>query len=209
MINDSDYINDELKGLIKIYSDKADEFSKKSKIFSEKIAKSMEIYQEEGPYGILILSNYGWYLGYDSMLKTPVELGRKLKSGNVKEVDKILTDYYEEELDFVERRIIDGNQHRKSIIEEAFNNHRNKRYFSSIVLLLTQIDGLCYDETGKVYFRNNRELQKSKIYKPEVEEKITKQKIITEGFEIPLNQSTGINEHPNNVSKFPVRLNRH
>lgn len=177
---------------------------------SERIAESMEILKNETPVGILELSNYGWYLGYDSLPKTPVELGRKLKSGKSKEVDKLLTEYYEEELDFVEKRVVARNPNRKAIINEAFDNHRNKRYYSSIVLFLTQIDGLCYDETKKLYFKNNVKLQRSNIYKPEVEEIISeKQKFIIEGFEIPLNQSTGINEHTNNISKFPIRLNRH
>lgn len=188
----------------------SDELREILKDFPKKLAESMEILQKETPIGILELSNYGWYLGYDSMPKTPVELGRKLKKGNSKEVDKILTEYYEEELDLVEKRIIGRNPNRKSLIIEAFDNHRNKRYYSSIVLLLTQIDGLCYDETEKLYFKNNRKLQHSKIYKPEVEEKISeKEKFIIKGFDIPLNQSTGINELISNTSKFPVRLNRH
>jgi len=178
--------------------------------FSERLVEAMEILKKETPVGILELSNYGWYLGYDSMPKTAVELGRKLKKGNSKEVDKILIEYYEEELDLVEKRVIGRNPNRKSIIKEAFDNHRNERYYSSIVLLLTQIDGICYDETEKLYFKNNGKLRRSKIYKPEVEEKITeKQKFIIEGFEIPLNQSTGLNEHTDNISKFPIRLNRH
>lgn len=178
--------------------------------FTKKLAEAMEVLKKENPVGVLELSNYGWYLGYDSMPKTPVELGRKLKNGNSQEVDKILIEYYEEELDLVEKRVVGRNPNRKSIIKEAFDNHRNKRYYSAIVLLLTQIDGLCYDETKKLYFKNNGKLQRSKIYKPEVEEKITeKQKFIIEGFEIPLKQSTGINEHTDNISKFPIRLNRH
>ena len=210
MKNDKNFLSEEMEELLKVFTHKLEEFLKKQKIFSKKLSKSFEIYQEEGPAGILELSNYGWYLGYDSMLKDPVELGRKLKNGNVREVDKILTNYYEEKLNLVEKKIIDCNPNRKSIIEEGFNNHRNKKYYSSIVLLITQIDGICYDKTSKLYFKNNRQLQKSRIYKPEVEEKITgKQKFIIEGFEIPLNQSTGINEHIENISKFPVRLNRH
>ncbi|MDT0295884.1 hypothetical protein ACFQ3R_14655 [Mesonia ostreae] len=188
----------------------SDELKEILKDFPEKLAKSMEILQKEMPIGILELSNYGWYLGYDSSPKMAVELGRKLKNGDSKKVDDILTRYYEEELDLVEKRIIDRNPNRKSIIKEAFSNHRNKKYYSSIVLLLTQIDGLCYDETKKLYFKNNKKLQRSRIYKPEVEEKISeKERFIIEGFEIPLNQSTGISEHTDNISKFPVRLNRH
>ena len=188
----------------------SNEFKQILKDFSEKLTKSMEILKEETPIGILELSNYGWYLGYDSTPKTPVELGRKLRKGNSKEVDKLLIEYHEEELDLVEKRVISRNPSRKPLLEEAFENHRNQRYYSSIVLLLTQIDGLCYDETERLYFKNNRILQRSNIYKPEVEEEITKkQKFIIEGFEIPLNQSTGINEHTDNISKFPIRLNRH
>lgn len=178
--------------------------------FAEQLAKAMEILEKEAPIGILELSKYGWYLGYDSLPKTSVELGRKLNKGKSKEVDEILIEYYEEELDLVEKRVIGRNPNRKHIIKEAFDNHRNKRYYSSIVLFLTLIDGLCYDETKKLYFKNNGKLQRSKIYKPAVEEEISKkEKFIIQGFEIPMNQSTGINEHTDNINKFPVRLNRH
>ena len=189
----------------------SDEWTELFKKFSEDLTKSIEILETETPIGILELSNYGWYLGYDSTPKTPVELGRKLKEGLSNEVDEILIKYYEEELTNVEKRLISRNPKRKLIIKEAFENHRSKRYYSSIVLSLTQIDGLCYDETKKLYFKNNNKLQRSKkIYKPEVEEKISeRERFVIEGFEIPLNQPTGINEHTENISKFPIRLNRH
>ncbi|WP_194777918.1 hypothetical protein [Pararhodonellum marinum] len=189
----------------------SDELREILKNFPERLARSLKILEKETPSGILELSNYGWYLGYDSIPTAPVELGRKLKKGNSKEVDEILIEYYEGELDNMEKRIVNRNPNRKLIIEEAFENHRNKRFFSSIVLSLTQIDGLCYDEAKKLYFKNNIQLQRTKkIYKPEIEEKISeKEKFIIKGFEIPLNQPTGINEKTDNISRFPIRLNRH
>src|SRR5690606_23141600 len=113
----------------KIQNFPSDEIRKILKDFPEKLSKTMEILERETPIGILELSKYGWYLGYDSMPKTPIELGRKLKVGNSKEVDEILIKYFEETLDYIEKRIIARNPNRKPIIEESFENHRNKRYY--------------------------------------------------------------------------------
>ena len=188
-----------------------------SNAFLDKIKKDMrsllekkDILCENTSQGILELSDHGWYLAYDTMPLTALELGEKLKKGCLKEVDDILIQYHEETLNLVEKRVVSLNPNRESIIKEAFDNHRNKKYNSSIVLLLTQVDGLCYDKYQKYFFTNNTKLSRKNIYKPQVEEKISeREKRILNGFEIPLQQSTGINEHTSNLSKFPIRLNRH
>lgn len=178
---------------------------------SAQIKEAWEIIKKEAPEGTVELSKYGWYLGYDSLPKTPVELSRKLKKGKTDEVDKFLCEFYEEELDNIENRIIDWNPNRGTIIKEAFENHRNKRYFSSIALLLTQIDGLCHDEYGEKFFASEKKIiQDEELRRPKIRKSILKEKGDSLNvFLVILDRVRGINVHTDKLSEFPVRLNRH
>ncbi|MHA6281180.1 hypothetical protein ACXYMT_13445 [Salinimicrobium sp. CAU 1759] len=175
-----------------------------------RIAESIKILQEEAPGSLIELSKYGWYLGYDSLPKTPIELNRKLKNGDEKEVDEFLSEYYQKELSLVERRLIKRNPARKKLIEEGFHNHRKKNYYSSITLLLTQADGLCYDRANKFYFQNDSDLKKAKIFRPAIHSELAKDEgMFFKTFLAPMNNPSAINELIKNIENFPVRLNRH
>ena len=174
------------------------------------LANSIKTYQEKAPDGLIELSKYGWYLGYDSLPRTPIELSYKLKQGLENEVDKSLSDYYEEELDNIEKRLVGRNPKRKIIIQEGLNNHRNNNFHSSITLLLTQADGLCYDRAKKFYFQNNLKLKRENIYKPAIQEDLEKnEKMFLREFLAPMNNTSAINETMKKIDNFPVRLNRH
>ena len=175
--------------------------------FSNQLLEAAKILEQEAPGGFLELSKYGWYLGFDSLPKTPVELGRKLHSGKSVEVDEILKNYYEEELENIEWRLINRNPKRNEILKEALKNHREQNYCSAITVFLTQADGICYDRAKKLFFKNNGELRKKKVYRPEIEEEL--KNIFAKEFAVPLMQPTAINEHSDHTAKFPVKLNRH
>lgn len=174
------------------------------------LANSIKIYQERAPDGLIELSNYGWYLGYDSLPRTPIELSHNLKQGLENEVDQFLSEYYEEELDNIESRLIGRNPKRKEILKEGFANHRKNNFYSSITLLLTQADGLCYDRAKKFYFQNNHKLKRENIYKPAIQEDLEKnEKMFLREFLAPMNNPSAINETMEKIVNFPVRLNRH
>ncbi|MBU2995754.1 hypothetical protein KO500_04885 [Cellulophaga baltica] len=176
------------------------------------ISESIKVSDKEASLAILELFKHGWYISLDSNPSMVVELGRELLRGDLEKVNDFLTLYYEEQLNELENRIITHNKNRIDLIKEAFDNHRCQRYYSSITLFITQIDGLCYDVYKKFYFKNNRDLQKAKtkIYKPEVEAFIKyNNKFKIPDFEIPLNEINVINDHSINVSNYSVKLNRH
>ena len=174
------------------------------------LAEMMKTIEEKAPDGFKELAKYGWYLDYSCLPKTPLELGEKLKKGKVDEVDQFLINYYENELENIRTRLIKKNGHRKEIIDEGLENHNKKNYNSSITLLLTQADGLCYDKTKKLFFRNNSKLSRKKKYKPEIEEILANDTaLLLKEFLAPMNEPTAINELSSKLEKFPVRLNRH
>jgi len=201
---------EEIKERIEILQDALKEFTVNYQNPFAMLAQIMKTIEEKTPDGLRELAKYGWYIDYSHLPKTSIELGEKLKNGKVDEVDQFLINYYENELKNIETRLINKNNHRKEIFEEGFQNHRNKNYSSSITLLLTQADGLCYDKSKKLFFKNNSKLTRKKNYKPEIEEILANDSVILlKEFLAPMNEPTAINEHSSNLKKFPVRLNRH
>jgi len=45
---------------------------------------------------------------------------------------------------------------RTKVLNSAFLSHREKNYYSSIPLFLTQADGICFDLTDKRVYRTNK-----------------------------------------------------
>jgi hypothetical protein len=200
----------EIEERIKILKDFLKDYSDNYQNPFAMLTESMKILEEKAPEGFKELAKHGWYLDYNSFPKTPVELGEELKKGNGEEVDKFLMEYYEEELENIESRLTKNNEQRSLIIKEGFNNHKNENYYSSITLLLTQADGLCFDKAKKFYFKNNSKLTRQKQYKPEIEEILTDDTtFLLKEFLAPMSEPTAINELSSKLEKFPVRLNRH
>ncbi len=61
-----------------------------------------------------------------------------------------------------------------------------------------------------MFFSNNKKLSRKRVYKPEIQESLMKtSNEIIQIILTPINDSTLINEHFDNLKKYPVRLNRH
>ncbi len=110
----------------------------------------------------------------------------------------------------IEEELSTNYPSRKAIFKEAFNNYRQNNFYSSISLLITQIDGICYDNTKKLFFKNNPKYRNKGVFQPEFLSELEKSKIgILELVLSPLHESTLINEHTSNLRNYPIRLNRH
>ncbi len=59
------------------------------------------------------------------------------------ELDDAFTEYYEDRLRELEEELSGAFQERRPLLQEAFANHRNERYLSSIPLFLGLADGIC------------------------------------------------------------------
>ncbi|MCC8360279.1 hypothetical protein [Salinimicrobium sediminilitoris] len=172
------------------------------------LMEAAKILDEESPDAFWLLCTYGWYFGYDSLPKTPIELARELNKGNQKEVDDFLVQYYEDELDDMERRLVHRYPNRIGVLREGFQNHREKRYFSSITLLLTQVDGICKERTGDIFF-TAKETKGVKIRKPRIAEAFNEEEVFFRPFLVPLKETSTINSHWSKLHSFPLRFNRH
>ncbi len=173
----------------------------------EELSRRIIYTLEKSPEVFYNISRYGWYIDNDM---TPVEvfsLNDMIAENKIAELDELLVNYYEKNLDRILSEIIIEYPSRKTLIEEGFNNFKEKRYASSIVLLITQIDGICYDKCEKLFFRNQRQ---RKVYKPEIEAELSKIKnAFLECTLSPIKTPSVVNEHISNIKNFPVTLNRH
>jgi len=172
----------------------------------KKISDGIQIVINETPDNIFELSKYGWYLDFNVEFKTPVELGRLLKNGEINKVNDYLNNYYTEELDYIENRLVENYPQRKRFFSSAFSNHRKGDYISAIVVLLTQADGICYDKTEKKFFISDRKNE----YLPQIEQNLRKfSHGIVDLFLSPISNKTTINVRAEELVNFPIRLNRH
>lgn len=176
----------------------------------DQIQDGFKIMVSKTPESLIELSKQGWYIDFEITPRIPIELSGYLKKGEVDYVDNYLSKYYGDKLNRIKEKLYENYPNRQKILKEAFDCFRRKEYYSTISLLLTQADGFCFDKTKKLYFKNNRELQKEKIYVPEVEKEI---KRISGGIvDIllePMKNATLINEDTRNLTKFSIKLNRH
>lgn len=174
------------------------------------IAEFFKYFVKNAPENLILLSKYGWYIDPDL---TPIEiltLGEYLKNGEQAKVDKSLSSYFRENLVSIWCNLSKNNPDRKELFNQASYCFDKKKYSATIVLLLTQVDGICYDRTKKLFFKNNQKLAKKQIYKPEFEESIREgAKGLLELTLSPFSESTTINDNWNNNTDWPVRLNRH
>ena len=106
--------------------------------FVEVIDELPDIYNN----AIVSMANNGWYLdntgmSLDDVLQYGYELKDDVHSGNIK-----LMEHFRSRIDDLENEMIDSHYDRKGVISEGFINHREGRYSSSVLIFLSQADGI-------------------------------------------------------------------
>jgi len=164
---------------------------------------------EKTPESLLLLSKYGWYLDFDSEIYLPNQLKNLIIDGKVDGVDKILMEYYDENLDRILKNLSDNYPERKEIFRQITDAHKEQKFFLTIPSILTQVDGICFDVTTKKYFITEKKDKKFK-HLPEVATEFANiSGSIAEAFSMPILNQTAINSHESKIENFPVKLNRH
>jgi hypothetical protein len=122
--------------------------------FVDNIGKMARLHTVAMRASAIKMGERGWYLDMSMTPRQIVEVGKALQDGNTDEVDDALVAYFEEHLDEIEASLVQRFSHRARFIRAAFRSHRREEYELAIPLLLTQIDGICFDVTSKSLFRN-------------------------------------------------------
>jgi hypothetical protein len=139
---------------------------------------------------------YGWYIPASFPIKRIAEIDELFKSGNIESADQAIIEFMKSNVKEFEINLCSKHHKRKNILIEAFEAHNNGNYFSSIVLFLTQADGLA----------NSTIFHKRKEGKKKLNKDVNPSDIGILFEDSPINQSTNeIGKRPDFFSK----LNRH
>lgn len=136
----------------KIFLEQLQEEGGISKILSTALNISNPLMDEN----TLLLLNYGWYLSGDIEIEKISQVIDLIKVEQVVEADKIIETFYKKNIKSIESKLILKHPEREAIFNEAFRAHKNKMYYSSTILFLSQGDGIA---DGKI-FHNRQNFEK-------------------------------------------------
>ncbi len=92
---------------------------------------------------VSVLANHGWYLSADIDGQSYFKILSLIQNSKVGEATSILSKYYSKNLNKLKNNLTKKHPDRQSIFTEAFKAHKDKKYFSSTILFLSQADGIC------------------------------------------------------------------
>tara|TARA_R110002020_G_scaffold55420_1_gene153771 strand:+ start:415 stop:1116 length:702 start_codon:yes stop_codon:yes gene_type:complete len=154
---------------------------------------------------IYTTATYGWYI--DSFDKNSgINLNKCIKiiyNNLPHKLDEYLGNYYKNNKEIIKNDLIKKYPTRENIFIEIFEAYKSGLYHSSICLLLTQIDGICEEIINAKFFLNKNHL-------PQIKVKLENCQIKYSDFLLsPINKKASINSWEEEISEFPIRLNRH
>lgn len=119
------------------------------------------------------ISQQGWYFDFHLPLDDLRKWEYLIESNNFKELDNIAVRHYRSQIKNIEFFCAKWYPSRKSILHSAFVAQKHKNYLISIPAFLTQIDGICFQETGYELFisdRNDHSKTKISLYENQIED---------------------------------------
>jgi hypothetical protein len=149
--------------LARYYGEKVNEFTKSIEAFRIKYAPEIAAVIQslkEIPSDFLeiqeALATRGWFVLAEMPLNDYRDLKTFIDSGDYDGLDQTMIAWTSVLLDETEEELCGLFPKREALIREGFDNHRQRKYASSMTLLLTQADGICLDSLGQIFFAINR-----------------------------------------------------
>lgn len=128
-----------------------DDWNKQFKGLRESIIKNTE-YLNTNAY---LLSKYGWYISTNMMTDSVFKIFEAIQNDNIEIAEVFFLRYYRKNISNIKTFLIKKYPDRELLITEIFKAHKQKMYFSSTILFLSQADGIC---EGKI-FRGKKALE--------------------------------------------------
>jgi hypothetical protein len=113
---------------------------------------------------LLLLAQHGWYLDFNMQLPSLWEIKMAISEGKINEVENGLVEYFENQLEEIEKSITTQFPHRAHIIRSAIKAHRDGNYYLSIPVLLAQTDGICKEVVDQYLFMKKDKKPRTAIY---------------------------------------------
>lgn len=196
--------NDEMKKAFNVFGEVVNNLSLRMGEIFENSIKSLEDLNPRVKDVILLLTTRGWYFDIEMSITWLWQIQEHLEEENFEEIDTFLVEYFEDKVDQIESEITQKYPEREKIITSAFNAYRNNSFELSIPVLLSQIDGICYERIKHYYF-----MKKNK--KPQTAQFLTQfdRESIIVAFSSPLENVTYIADNYNQDNVQGNELNRH
>jgi hypothetical protein len=134
---------------------------------SQQFAQIDQLFRQLPPRtreALLLLGEHGWYLDPEMSLPDLWEFKEVLVSGNVKQSELALADYFEARADGIEKSLTERLPHRAHLLRSAFNAHRRGEYELSIPVLLAQTDGICKELVDHYLFIKRNKKPETAVY---------------------------------------------
>jgi hypothetical protein len=96
------------------------------------------------------------------------EIKKAISSGEVEDVEEALVEYFDGQLEEIEKSFSAKFPHRSHIIRSAIKAHCNGEYFLSIPVLLAQTDGICKEVVDQYLFMKRDRKPRTAIYVEQV-----------------------------------------
>jgi hypothetical protein len=116
------------------------------------IAKGFEEYPANVKAALLVMSQHGWYLDLQMRMSEPIRFKQAVEDGRLAEVEAEMVEHFEQRFDAIKDELVNNYPRRRAIFEEAFKAHANGQYLMSIPVLLSQVDGICFDVVNACFF---------------------------------------------------------
>lgn len=97
---------------------------------------------QEEEEALIKLAELGWYCDPDMPWTALEQCARAIDKGDAEEVVEAVREYFQEQLNAIEKKLITSYPHRKQVLHDAFNAHREGKYNLSVPVFLTQADGM-------------------------------------------------------------------
>ena len=170
----------------------------------EELQRSFEELPPKIQEALLLLAQQCWYLDFNMPLPSLWKIKKAISSGEVEEVERALVEYFESQLDEVEKSFGAKFPHRYHIISSAIKAHRNGEYFLSIPVFLAQTDGICKEVVDQYLFMKKDRKPCTAIYVEQVAADTYKAVLLS-----PLATSTPISASEHERENGFNLLNRH
>ncbi|WP_434661462.1 hypothetical protein P5W99_00710 [Paraburkholderia sp. A3BS-1L] len=109
------------------------------------IARTFETYPGRMREGLVAMSRSGWYLDRDMGMSEPLRFKRAVDDGRQADAETAMVEHFEARIPGIRADLIQAYPHRGAVLDAAFDTHLNGQYLMSIPVLLTQVDGICFD----------------------------------------------------------------
>lgn len=160
---------------------------------------------------LLAMAENGWFVDPNTVtLDNLMEFLTVHRAGKIAEIEERMIQFFEAQVDVIETAITTRFPHRKTVLAQAFEAHRNQKYALSVPVFFAQVDGICCELTkdedgkGKDYFRKNKD-------RPQVADYIDL--MIEESYNAvfldPLRHSLPVTQSSKERTDGFNRLNRH